>query len=178
LKVQSSAIQHKTEVGGVKIGIADAQALTAAWAAMAESLAARAPGLPVEGHLVEKMGRPGVEMVVGAKRDPDWGVTMMVGLGGVWLEVMRDRRLFPSDLGRADIRTEIGRLAAAPLLHGTRGQPGCDIDSLIDVVIALAGLMEANPRIREFEINPLMLYPEGCGHAALDALAIVETDGR
>jgi acyl-CoA synthetase (NDP forming) len=178
LKIQSSAIKHKTEVGGVKVGIADAQTLAAAWAAMAESLAARAPGLSIDGHLVEKMGRPGLEMVVGAKRDPDWGVTMMVGLGGVWLEVMRDRRLFPSDLGRADIRAELERLAAAPLLHGTRGQPGSDIDSLIDVVLVLAGLMEANPGIREFEINPLVVYPEGGGHAALDALAIVQPDGR
>ncbi|MBG6120213.1 acyl-CoA synthetase (NDP forming) [Sphingobium sp. JAI105] len=176
LKVQSSAIQHKTEVGGVKVGIADSDALAVAWTTMGESLAARAAGLPIDGYLVEKMGRSGIELVVGAKRDPDWGVTMMVGLGGVWLEVMRDRRLFPSDLGRASIRAELEKLKAAPMLHGTRGQPGCDIDSLIDVVMALAGLMEANTQIREFEINPLVLYPEGLGHAALDALAIVEAD--
>lgn len=104
-------------------------------------------------------------------------IRSMVGMGGVGLEVMRDRRLFPSDIGRTQIRGELEKLAAAPLLHGTRGQPGCDVDSLIDVVDVLAGLMEANPHIREFEINPLVLYPEGRGHAALDALAIVETGG-
>jgi succinyl-CoA synthetase beta subunit len=98
---------------------------------------------------------------------------MMVGMGGVWLEVMRDRRLFPSDLGRAAIRAELEKLAAAPILQGMRGQPACDVDSLIDVVVSLAGLMEANPQIRELEINPLVLYPAGHGHAALDALAIV-----
>lgn len=177
LKVQSSAIQHKTEVGGVKIGIANVEALEAAWETMAASVAALCPGITIDGHLVEKMGRPGVELVVGAKRDPDWGVMMMVGMGGVWLEVMRDRRLFPSDLGRAEIRAELEKLAAAPILQGTRGQPACDIDSLIEVVVSLAGLMEANPRVREFEINPLVLYPEGHGHAALDALAIVEAHG-
>ena len=68
---------------------------------MAASVAAKRPDAVIDGYLVEKMGRPGVEFVVGAKRDPDWGVTMMVGMGGIWLEVMRDRRLFPSDLGRA-----------------------------------------------------------------------------
>ena len=176
LKVQSTAIQHKTEVGGVEIGIASAEALGAVWERMAASLAARCPGVKIDGFLVEKMGSRGTEFVVGAKRDPEWGVTMMVGMGGVWLEVMRDRRLFPSDLGRAEIRTELEKLAAAPLLRGTRGQPGCDVDSLIEVVVSLAGLMEANPRIREFEINPLVLYPKGQGHAALDALAIVDVD--
>jgi acyl-CoA synthetase (NDP forming) len=173
LKVQSSAIQHKTEVGGVKIGIADAAALDAAWETMAASVAAQCPGVRVDGYLVEKMGRPGVEFVVGAKRDPAWGVTMMVGMGGVWLEIMRDRRLFPSDLGHAAIRAEVEKLAAAPILQGTRGQPACDVDSLIDVVVSLAGVMEANPQVRELEINPLVLYPAGHGHAALDALAIV-----
>lgn len=178
LKVQSTAIQHKTEVGGVKVGIADSTALEAAWAAMAASIAALRPDAIIDGYLVEKMGRSGVEFVVGAKRDPDWGVTMMVGMGGVWLEVMRDRRLFPSDLGRAGIRAELLKLNAAPILQGTRGQAACDIDSLIDVVVSLAGLMEANPRIQEFEINPLVLYPAGQGHAALDALAIVEAAGN
>jgi acyl-CoA synthetase (NDP forming) len=177
LKVQSSAIQHKTEVGGVEIGIANVEALETAWERMAANLAARCADLKIDGYLVEKMGRPGVELVVGAKRDPDWGPMIMVGMGGVWLEVMRDRRLFPSDLGRAEIRVELDKLAAAPILRGTRGQPPCDIASLIDVIVVFAGLMEANPQIREFEINPLVLYPAGHGHAALDALAIIEVDG-
>jgi acyl-CoA synthetase (NDP forming) len=177
LKVQSSSIQHKTEVGGVKIGLANVEALGAAWEAMAANVAALRPESVIDGYLVEKMGNPGVEFVVGAKRDLDWGVTMMVGLGGIWLEVMRDRRLFPSDLGRAEIKAELEKLAAAPILRGTRGQPACDIDSLVEVIVSLAGLMEANPRIREFEINPILLYPLGQGHAALDALAIVEAEG-
>ena len=178
LKVQSTAIQHKTEVGGVKVGIAGAEALEAAWTAMAAGVSARRPDATIDGYLVEKMGRPGVELVVGAKRDPDWGVTMMVGLGGIWLEVMRDRCLFPSDLGRAEIRAELEKLSAAPILAGTRGQLPCDVDSLVEVVVSLAGLMEANPQIREFEINPLVLYAPGDGHAAFDALAIVEGDGE
>jgi len=131
------------------------------------------PGASIDGYLVEKMVSPGVEMVVGAKRDPDWGVTMMVGMGGIWLEVMRDRRLFPSNLGRAAIRAELDQLAAAPILRGVRGKPACDVDSLVEVVATLAGLMEANPQIRELEINPLTLYAEGQGYVALDALAIV-----
>lgn len=176
LKVQSTVIQHKTEVGGVEIGIANAEALEAAWERMAASLAARCPDARIDGYLIEKMGRPGVEFVIGAKRDPEWGVTIMVGMGGVWLEVMRDRRLFPSDLGRSEIKAELEKLAAAPLLRGTRGQPGCDVNSLIEVMVSLAGLMAANQRIREFEINPLVLYPPGHGHAALDALAIVDVD--
>ena len=174
LKVQSSAIQHKTEVGGVKVGIANSEMLDAAWTAMAASVSALRPDATIDGYLVEKMGRSGVEFVVGAKRDTHWGVTMMVGLGGVWLEVMRDRRLFPSDLGRPEIKAEFEKLNAAAILQGTRGQPACDVDSLIDVVVSLAGLMEANPRIQEFEINPLVVYAAGQGHAALDALAIVD----
>jgi acyl-CoA synthetase (NDP forming) len=178
LKVQSPAIQHKTEVGGVKVGIANAAALVEAWTAMAASVAALRPDATIAGYLVEKMGRSGTEFVVGAKRDPHWGVTMMVGMGGVWLEVMRDRRLFPSDLGRAQITAELEKLNAAPILHGTRGQPACDVDSLVNVVVSLAGLMEANPQVQEFEINPLVLYPVGQGYAALDALAIAGGDAE
>lgn len=173
LKVQSAQIQHKTEVGGVKIGIADSASLAAAWSDVTACIATLKPGASIDGYLVEKMVSPGVEMVVGAKRDPDWGVTMMVGMGGIWLEVMRDRRLFPSNLGRTEIRAELEQLAAAPILRGVRGKPACDVDSLVDVVVKLAGLMEANPQIRELEINPLTLYAEGQGYVALDALAIV-----
>ena len=99
------------------LNIADAAALAAAWKRVTESVAAKHPGLKLDGMLVEEMAPRGVELIVGAKRDPEWGPVVMVGLGGIWTEALGDVRLMPADLAHDEVVAEIGQLKGAPLLQ-------------------------------------------------------------
>ena len=168
IKAQASALPHKSDVGGVVVGLADAAALRAGWDRLRASVRAHRPDLVLDGVLVEAMGPRGVELVVGARRDADWGPVVLVGLGGIWIEALKDVRLLPADLAEADIVQELERLKAAPVLHGLRGQPGVDLAAVARVVAAIGAQMRANPEIAEIDINPLVAYPDRV--LALDAL--------
>jgi acetate---CoA ligase (ADP-forming) len=168
IKAQASALPHKSDVGGVVVGLADAGALRAGWARLNDSVRSHRPDLVLDGVLVEAMGPRGVELVVGARRDPDWGPVVLVGLGGIWIEALKDVRLLPADLAEADIVEELRRLKAAPVLAGLRGQPGVDLAAVARVVATIGAQMRAEPRIAEIDVNPLVAYPDGV--LALDAL--------
>jgi acyl-CoA synthetase (NDP forming) len=170
LKAQATALAHKSDAGGVALNIADADALATAWARMMERVTAAQPGLALDGILVEAMGAPGVELIVGARRDPDWGPIVAVGLGGIWTEALDDVRLMPADLSRDGIIGEIGRLRGARLLHGLRGSAPVDVSAVADVAMLIGALMCARPEISEIDINPLVAYPRGA--LALDALIV------
>ena len=172
IKAQAAALAHKSDAGGVIVDIADAAALRGAWEKLHANVAAAKPGLALYGVLVEEMAKSGLEMVVGAKRDPQWGPVVLVGLGGVWIEALSDARLLPAGAGRARVLTELKRLKAAKLLGPFRGQPARDIDAVADVVIRLGELMLADPAIREVDINPLVVGAAGEGAVALDALFV------
>ena len=172
LKAQAAALAHKSDAGGVALNIADDAALDAAWQAMQARLAKAQPGLALDGILVEAMAAKGVEMIVGARRDPDWGPVVLVGLGGIWTEALGDARLMPADLSHEQIVAEINKLKGARLLHGLRGAPPVDVAAVADVVIKIAALMRARTEIREIDINPLIAYPQGV--LALDALIVAD----
>jgi acyl-CoA synthetase (NDP forming) len=173
LKAQAAALAHKSDAGGVVLNITDAAALDAAWRQIAERIAAAQPGLALDGMLVETMGPRGIEMIVGAKRDPGWGPVVMVGLGGIWTEALDDVRLMPADLSEEQVAAEIGRLKGARVLAGLRGAPPSDVAAVADVAVRLGALMRARPEIAEIDINPLVVYPRGV--LALDALIVVAT---
>jgi acyl-CoA synthetase (NDP forming) len=173
LKAQAAELPHKTEAGGVALGIADEPALRRAWSQMTETLQAARPGLVLDGVLVEPMAAGGLEMIIGARRDPDWGPVLMVGLGGIWAEALKDVRLLPAEAGPDRIAAELGRLRGAALLDGFRGSPPVDRPALIDALMRLAALVRSHPEIEEIEINPLIVYPQGKGTVALDALMVV-----
>lgn len=180
LKAQAAELSHKSDAGGVALNIAEPQALQTAWAQMQESLKRANFHFRLDGVLVEKMGARGLETIVGAKRDLDWGPVLMVGLGGVLAEALKDVRLLPADAGADWIAAELDRLRAATLLKGFRGEKPVDRKALISVLQKLGDLMRANPNITEIEINPLVVYPEGRGALALDALMVVsnpDTEG-
>ncbi len=170
IKAQAVELAHKSDVGGVVVNIADEAALRAAWDRLHASVAAARPGLALDGVLVEEMAKPGLEMVVGARRDPQWGPVVLVGLGGVWIEALKDARLLPAATTRERVIAELGRLKAASLLGPFRGQPARDVGAVADVVVALGRLMLADPSIREVDVNPLMVGAEGA--VALDALFV------
>jgi acyl-CoA synthetase (NDP forming) len=168
LKAQAAALTHKTEAGGVVLGIQDETALRAAWASMTAKLA----GVTLDGLLVEKMAPKGLELVVGARRDPRWGPVLLVGLGGIWVEALGDVRLLAADAEPETIVEELRRLRSARLLSGFRGAPAVDIDAVAAAVSTLGRLMLGNADIVEVDVNPLLALPEGRGVMALDALIV------
>lgn len=174
LKAQSAGLSHKSDLGGVVLNLQDAHALGSAWESMASKLSGALPDLVVDGILVEKMGQKGVELIVGARRDPDWGQVLLVGLGGILTDALGDVRLLMPDATCREAAEELLRLRGAKLLSGFRGQPASDIPAAAKVISLIGAFVRANPQIRELDINPLVVYPEGKGVAALDALMIVE----
>lgn len=170
VKAQATALAHKSDAGGVIVNIADETALRAAWDRLHASVAAARPGLVLDGVLVEEMASPGLEMVVGARRDAQWGPVVLVGLGGVWIEALKDARLLPAATTRERVIAELGKLKAASLLGPFRGQPARDIGAVADVVVALGRMMQSDTSISEVDINPLMVGADGA--VALDALFV------
>ena len=172
LKAQAAALSHKTEAGGVALNLTDERALRAAWDAMMRSVKRAAPDVALDGALVETMSPKGIELMVGAKRDPGWGTVLLVGLGGIWVEALGDVQLLPGNAGEAQIVEALGRLRARKLLAGVRGAPPCDIDAVVKTVMAIGRLMQTVPAITEIDVNPLMVHAKGQGATALDALII------
>ena len=130
------------------------------------------PDLTLDGVLVERMGAPGVELIVGARRDPEWGPIVLVGLGGIWTEAIGDVRLMPGDLSHEQIVAEINKLKGARVFAGLRGAPPTHIPAVADVIARIGALMRARPEIREIDVNPLMAYSRGV--LALDALIVTD----
>jgi len=174
LKAQASELPHKSEVGGVKVGLADPAALSHAWDEINGNIAAYRPNVRLDGLLVEAMGSKGLELIVGARRDEAWGPVVMVGLGGIWIETLKDVRLIPPGLLLEDIVSELRQLKAAPLLNGVRGSSAVDVRAIARVVQALGAQMRANRNIVEVDVNPLVAYPDNV--VALDALLVCQRD--
>jgi acetyltransferase len=165
VKVLDAAIPHKTEVGGVHVGVAGDAALAAAIDAIDAIPPPRA-----RRYLVEEMAPPGVELILGAKNDASYGPTVLVGLGGIAAEAMRDVAVRLAPLGPAEAEAMIGELRGRALLDGFRGAPRCDRTALVRAIVRLGDLIAAEPAIREIDLNPLRLYPQGL--LALDALIV------
>ena len=177
LKAQAAALAHKTEAGGVALNVTDEAALRSAWDDddAAASNAPR-PDVVLDGVLVEKMSPKGIEMMVGAKRDPEWGTVLLLGLGGIWVEALGDVQILAGDADETEILEALRRLRSAKLLDGVRGAPPADIDAVAQTVLAIGRLMRTVPEIVEIDVNPLMVHAKGQGVTALDAL-IVTQDG-
>jgi len=170
IKAQSADLAHKTEAGGVILNIRDGAELATAWERLIANVAGHRPDLVLDGVLVEKMAERGVEMIVGARIDDHWGPVVMVGFGGVAAELLHDVVLLPADLPEAEIRHRILRLRMGAQLTGFRGAPPCDIDALVRIVRTLGQILRGSDEIREVDLNPVLVYPEGQGAIALDAL--------
>jgi acyl-CoA synthetase (NDP forming) len=172
LKAQAAALSHKTEAGGVILNLADDSALRAAWDTLMRSVKRAAPGVTLDGALVEKMSPKGVELMVGAKRDPQWGTVLLLGLGGIWVEALGDVQLLPVDAAEPQIVEALRKLRTAKLLDGFRGAPPADIEAAAGVVMAIGRLMQTVPEVTEVDVNPLMVHAKGQGATALDALIV------
>jgi acyl-CoA synthetase (NDP forming) len=174
LKAQSARVSHKSDVGGVELNLVNAEQLSEAWFRLQDNIEQHLPGLVLDGVLVEKMGRKGLELIVGGRNDPDWGPIILAGFGGVQAEILQDVRLLPADLTAAGIERELRLLKSAALLDGYRGSPALDVAALADLIVRIGQLLLAEPAIRELDLNPVLLYPQDQGVVALDALMLVE----
>ena len=172
LKAQSAELSHKSDAGGVILNLGDEAALRAGWDRLYANVAHYDAGMVLDGALIEGMGARGLELIIGAKSDPEWGPVILVGFGGVTAEILQDVRLLTPDLPQEAILRELNRLKQAALLHGYRGSPALDVEAVAEMIATLGRILIAEPAIREIDLNPVVLYPSGQGAVALDALIL------
>ncbi|MFM9968308.1 MAG: acetate--CoA ligase family protein [Burkholderiales bacterium] len=171
LKVQSPAIAHKTEAGGVRIGLANVGAVGQAYDEIIVNAKAHAPEARIDGVLVQSMVAGGVEVILGVKNDPLFGPAIMFGLGGIFAEVMKDVTFRVAPVSRSEAAEMIREIRAFPVLDGARGKPKADIAALIDAIVHLSALaIDLKNEVAEIDINPLFVLPVGKGVVAGDAL--------
>jgi acetate---CoA ligase (ADP-forming) len=172
IKAQSAELAHKSDAGGVIVGLRDEAALKDGWAKLKDNVGRSRPGLALDGVLIEAMGAPGVELIIGGRNDPEWGPVVVVGFGGVQAEILKDSRLLAPDMNESEILAELKSLKGAALFEGFRGSPPLDLQAVVRIVRAIGFLLLDEPSVREIDLNPVVLYPRGEGAVALDALII------
>lgn len=161
IKISSYDIIHKSDVGGVKTGIADEASLRAAYGAMLKTVQEKCPEAAIEGINVMQNLEAGVECIVGMTRDPQFGCAVMFGLGGIFVEVLRDVALQLAPITREEALAMIQKIKGSKLLTGWRGSAPCDLEAVADIIVKVAELSEANEEIRELDINPVFVYEDG-----------------
>jgi acyl-CoA synthetase (NDP forming) len=176
LKILSPDILHKSEIGGVLLDVADADAVRHGFATLLERARHHAPAARIEGVLVAKQIKGAVEMALGVFRDPVFGPVAMVGLGGIFIEVLKDVSFRRCPFGTEEAERMIRSLKGFPLLDGARGRPKADVAALARALSALSAFaVAAGPRLAGVDVNPLLVLPEGQGCFAADA--VIELEG-
>ncbi len=175
LKICSSDVVHKSDVGGVKLNLKTEAEVSAAFAAIMSGVRQAEPTAAVDGVSVQPMAKPGIEVIVGLTTDPQFGPTLMFGLGGVAVEVLKDVAFRLAPLTEHDARGMIREIRGLPLLSGHRGQPAVDFTALERVLVQVSALAEAHPEIKELDLNPIFAYADGC--LAVDARIVLQPEG-
>lgn len=171
VKIHSRDIQHKSDVGGVKLNIRDEAALRQAFAEIMESCSKKAPGARLSGVLLKPMLKPGVEMIIGVNNDKDFGPMIMIGMGGVFVELFQDVQLAPAPLSQKQAMKMIQSLKSYPLLNGYRGSAKCDVEALSDLLVKISEMAaKGKDTVKELDINPVFVTEDGV--AVADALLI------
>jgi acyl-CoA synthetase (NDP forming) len=171
LKVDSADIAHKSDVGGVRLGCADAAAVRQAFDEMLAEVRRRAPAARVDGVVVQPMIAGGVEMIVGVKSDPVVGPAVVCGFGGILVEVMRDVAVRVPPFDAREAGAMLAELRGAALLRGVRGRPAADVAAIEDVLVKVAALAEAHrDRLRALDLNPLVVREAAKGAVVVDWL--------
>jgi acyl-CoA synthetase (NDP forming) len=179
LKIASRDLPHKTEVGGVALGLASEAEVRQAFAEMLQRVARKAPQAAVDGVIVAPMARGVAELILGSRIDPIFGPVVMVGLGGIFAEILQDTAVQMAPASEAQAMAMLKSLKAFAALNGARGRPRADLEAAARAVVALSRFAAAHAEaISEIDINPLLLKAEGEGAVALDALLIPRADGE
>lgn len=171
LKVVSPQITHKSDAGGVELGITSADEAGAAFDRITAAASRNAPEAKVEGVAVQRMERRGTEVIVGVTTDPQFGPVLMFGLGGVLVEVLKDVAFRIIPIEERDARQMIGEIKGYPLLEGFRGAEPVDVRNLERLLLKVSAFVEAHPEIAELDLNPVFAYSDGA--IAVDARVVL-----
>jgi hypothetical protein len=178
LKIRSRDVAHKSDVGGVHLALDSAAAVRQAFREAMASVRSARPTARIDGVLVSPMARDGLDMILGVTRDPLFGPVLMVGLGGVFVEVLRDVSLARAPVDAAQCLAMLRRLRAWPLLAGARGAAKADVAALCEAMATLSRFAVANrDAVASVDVNPFRVFGEGEGACMLDALIELRAPG-
>jgi acetyl-CoA synthetase (ADP-forming) len=172
LKVVSPEIVHKSEAGGVKINLKDTDEVRGAYNTIMENAKKYNSKANIVGVLVQEMAPQGIETIIGAVKDPQFGQTLMFGLGGIFVELLKDVTFRVAPITEQDAAEMIVGVKAFPLLNGYRGSPPADVKAIVTQLVCVSHLVMDYPEIRELDLNPVMAYPHGT--KVVDARIILE----
>lgn len=174
MKVESNDILHKSDVGGVMLNIKSLEQAEEAYDKILANAAQHAPNAKINGILMQKMLKAGTEMIIGLNSDPQFGPMLLVGMGGVFVEVFKDAALYPVPLNHDEALHMLQALKSFKLLNGYRGNPPADIEALTDMMVKISDFAyRKKDTLKELDMNPLFVYPKGEGVAIADALAVM-----
>lgn len=172
LKITSPDIVHKSDSGGVKLGIANATQAGKAYSEIMLSIKQRYPGAIIHGLTVQKMAPPGIQVIVGMNKDPQFGPVLMFGLGGILVELLKDVSFRIVPVTKRDAAEMIREIKGYPLLEGYRGQEPANIDALQDIIVRVSQFVERTPEIKELDLNPIFAYRDKA--VSVDARIVLE----
>lgn len=171
LKVLSPEVTHKSDVGGVELNLNSIEEVRAGFARIRDALAKNRPGAKFEGVAVQPMAKPGLELIAGIVRDEKFGPLIVVGLGGIFVELLKDTALRLAPVDATEARAMLWSLRGAAMLQGVRGSAAVDLDAIADAIAKLSEFAAATPEIKEMDLNPIVAYPSGI--ITLDARVLI-----
>jgi acyl-CoA synthetase (NDP forming) len=172
LKVASPDVVHKSDAGGVKLGLRTAKQVGKAYDQILQAIRQNYPQARIQGVAVQKMARPGVEVIIGMSKDAQFGPVLMFGLGGILVEVLKDVSFRIVPLAKRDAAEMVREIKGYPLLEGYRGQEAVDVSYLEELLLKVSDFAEQNPEVKELDLNPVFAYSDGA--VAVDARVILE----
>jgi acetyltransferase len=177
LKITSPDILHKTDVGGVKVGLESPEEVRDAFELMLYRAERYLPEADVWGCQVQEMAPPGgLEVLIGMNRDPQFGPLITFGLGGIYVEALKDVTFRVAPFSRKEAQAMLEEIRASALLGGVRGEPPVDKESIVEILMRIGQLVQKFPEIAELDINPLIVYPEGQGSIAIDMRLVLSSE--
>ena len=174
LKIVSPDIVHKSDAGGVKLGLRTSKQVGRAYDDILSAVKQKHPRVVIQGVSVQKMARPGVEVIIGMTKDAQFGPVLMFGLGGILVEILKDVSFRIVPLTKRDAGEMVREIKGYPLLEGYRGQEPVDVSKLEELLLKVSDFVEQNPEIKEIDLNPIFAYSDGA--VAVDARVILEED--
>ena len=173
LKIASPDIVHKSDAGGVKLGLETPEQIEQAYDDILRNVRQKYPQAGVQGISVQKMARPGIEVIIGINRDKQFGPVLMFGLGGIWVEVLQDVSLRVTPVTRRDAGEMIKEIKGYRMLTGYRNQPPADLSGLEDMLLAVSDFAVKYPMVKELDLNPVIASRDGA--VAVDARVVLDS---
>jgi acetyl coenzyme A synthetase (ADP forming)-like protein len=174
LKIVSEQILHKSDAGGVVVGLEKKEDVKKAFNQILEQAVKYDPAAKIDGVLVQKMAEPGIEVILGVNRYPVFGPLLMVGMGGIFVEVFQDVAFRLAPIGRNEARRMVRQIKGYRLLQGFRGKPKADVETIEKLLVSLSNMVINHPEIMELDINPLLVHSQGKGATAADCRIILK----